>query len=426
MSATLRPEPQALDAEEMVLGALLISPTKAAKVDEVLALLEPEHFYRESHGLIYAACRELRLEGKPTDPLLVVSELEKRLTLKKAGGQKRIVELACLVPAVGTAPHHARLVREAWEKRILARALDASKEAAMNGHSPDEALQLAERSLLDVRDRTERGRSSIWRGIDAAHWYEDKLRNPHEEGRGIAVPFQFLPRLQAGRLYVLAGYTSDGKTVLAVQHLRAACSDRKRVGFVTVEMSRQDLTDRIVSCFGVPYLEAVTGRVAPPHRNLAEHAIAEMARWNWEIIDDESITPEALRRYQRIGRYDLLIIDHLHRFDWTERRDLERVVRTITNLARAFEIPVLLLAQIRRPGDGHFPRPTLSALRETGVIENEAALVSFVWRKRDERQQRLPESELIIAKNRFGVSDRMYPLHFDGARVRFSPVEQAA
>jgi len=409
----MKPEPQAVEAERLVLGALLLSSFEGAPRDSLLSALEPSHFAYPSHGQMFQAMRELRDEGKPADPQHVID----KLGLSDGG---RVHELVQTVPAVGNAPHYANLVRAAWEKRTLSQALAKSLKHASNGATAQESLREAELALLDVRSQIERGKSAVVPTSEAADAFREKTLNPPDTKSGIATPFTFLRRLQPGRLYVLGGYQADGKTACAVQFLKAAAQEGTRVGYVSVEMSWRDLTDRIVASYGVPYRDAMNGRVSLENKELMDRALEEMSAWKCDLIDDEGVGISSLRRYQKLGRYEFLIIDHLHRFDWQDRRDLERAVRTITNISREFEIPVLLLAQLHRRGDD-FPRPTMSSIRESGMIEAEAAMVAFVWRKRDENKLPTEEAEFVVAKNRYGPPSA-FPLHFMAKEVRFTEV----
>lgn len=411
-------ENQAVAAEEHVLGAMMLS-RKAAET--AFERLRQEHFYRRSHGLVFSAAFALHLLGQPVEPLLLAEQLRRAGELEEAGGEQRIRELAALVPATGNVAHYADLVADMWARRLLAKGLREAAQQTEDGLPAAEALEQAERKVLEVRERVGKGRRCVIPAGTAADWYAAKLANPTAESAGVKTPFRFIRPLQPSRLYVLGGYQGDGKSAVAVQFLVSAASAGARVGFVSVEMSWHDLTDRFVSCHGVPYAQAITGRVDPEHRPAADRAVEKLRGLPVEIIDDESVEPSALRRYQRVGRYNLLIIDHLHRFDWQERRELERHVRAITNLAREYEIPVLLLAQLHRRGD-EFPPPTMSSIRESGMIEAEAAQVAFVWRKRDERRLPTREALYLVAKNRFGPTGA-FELYFDAERVRFTEAE---
>lgn len=395
--------PQNLEAEERVLGAMMLSD-KA--VERSLEVLEPDgdrKFYRRSHGHIYTAARSLHLSAKPVEPVTVIPELERLGWLEEAGGKARIHELAAIVPAAGNVKHYAELVREEWARRGVLRALEASRKTLLDGAASTDALAIAERELLGVHSTIELGRNAVFTGFEVARRFEEAVANPPAEDAGIPGPWHFCPRLMAGRVYVLAGYTAHGKTAVAIQYLRAACEAGASVGYVSLEMSADDLAERMVTAFGVGY-KAAQRRIIPTHyQEPYRRALSALGGWKMTILDDPGADATAIHRYARTGGYDLLIIDHLHRFDWQERRQLEREIRAITNTARTLGVPVLLLAQLSRAhGQQPFPRPTLASLRETSIIEQEAWAVFFVWRKHDEKALPTTEAEFITAKNRSG------------------------
>lgn len=409
------PDPQNLGAESAVLGAMLKSDEA---VKAVLPILEKEHFYRKSHGVIFEQITELWQKGLPVDAIAVVAALEASKRLVDAGGQTGVHELPTLAGSATQAPHYGTIIRNCWQKRELLNALRGAAAKTLNGSTPDEAFEAAEHNLLEVRLRCDRGRESVVSGYRAAEWFQEKVKNPPTEERGIKVPFSFLRRWQPSRLYVVSGYTADGKTILAAQFAATAASDFAKVGVFTIEMSWQDLTNRIVASFGVPLSECESGRISPEHRASYRKGVAELAHWKIDLIDDEALNISKIIAAQTLAQYDFIVIDHLHQMDFVDRRELERNVTAIANLARRFHIPILLLAQIHRGQNDSFPRPTLSSLRETGVIENVAAMVAFVWRHRDENKLPTDEAEFIVAKNRYGKTG-WWPLGFDGSHVRF-------
>lgn len=414
------------DAEEHVLAAMIDSPSA---LQAAIDVLEPEgerKFYLGSHGMLYALVRGLRRNGTAVDWVTVGSaahdpEVRNRLNVLRGWAG---------VPA--NVRHHAEIVRRAWVKRTLQ---DKFLTLASSPDDGEALLRNAEDEIVRLRTHLAPTKKTVVSAAAAAEWFEKKMLDPLGEPEGVKAPFSFLQRLAGSRLYVLGGYQKDGKTVCGVQFVRAAAGEdglltggeqrRARVGVASLEMSWSQMTDRIVASYGVPYAQAETGGVVGPGRVLAQTAVAQMKQWSVDIIDDPVLDIGGLRRYQRLGGYDLLVVDHLHRFGFTDRRDMERIVQGITNLARDFAIPVVLLAQLSRSGDPKhpFPVPTTSSLRETAVIEQEAAAVWFIYRKRDpETHRRMMESEFIVAANRFG-DEGAFPLWFKPAEVRFDEKE---
>lgn len=402
-----RVPPQELEAEDALLGAALVS---AAAADRVIEHCDPAWLYRESQADILHAVRSLRAEGVEADGIAVIGELERRGKLGAVGGRARIHELVALVPTTRNVPHYAGMVRDAWVKRQAIYRIGQLSELAWNGSGPEELTSAFELAALDVAHKAENGEAAaIWTGNDAADDLEARVANPvDEDATGVAPPFGFLLPFQAGRLYVLTGYSSDGKTTVALQALHRAAEAGARVAFVTLEMLKADLRDRLVSTFGVPYGQVRTGRISDAHQFAYQRALRFLRDSDIAFVDDAR-TGEAIARMQRVRRFDFLIVDHLHRLrseaktQGELRIEIERAVASMVDLALAAEVPILLLAQMHRPASrDDFPRPTMQSLRESAKIEQEAAMVCAVWRKRDEKGLRTTETDFLVLKNRFG------------------------
>ncbi len=421
-------EPANLDAEESVLGAMMLTDSA---VEAVLTELEPDGervFYRASHGLIYRAARSLHRARRPVDQITVAALLESKGKLADAGGAEHVHQLAVLVPAASNVAHYARIVREQWAKRRVAEMCASYAHDAANGTGSSEALTGILRAALDLEADLSRGKTATSTLADMAFRLEERVKNPPATA-GIAGPFTSYPLLRGSRLYVLGGYTADGKTAAAIQFASIAASRGARVGFATVEMSEEQLFDRMVAGYGVPLRQVEAGRILPPYMDAYRAAIRELVPRNVELIDDPATNASSLARLQRARRYDLLIVDHLHQIVLDGKPDhrrqrLEDEVQGFVTLARTEDVPVLLLAQLsRQTGGKPFPRPTENMLRESGRIEQQAAVVSFVWRHRDERNQPTEDAELIVAKDRFGPVGA-FPLRFHPELMRYEEVPQ--
>lgn len=417
--------PHSLEAEEHILGAMMLAERAC---DVVLEILEPageEKFFRASHGLVYRALRGLRVTKRPVDPISVMTLLENKSVLAEAGGKERIREIATLVPAAGNAGHHAKIVLDAWKRRRVIESLAAALELARAEVNPEAALQLAERSTSDLRSVLERGqKSASWSGYEASEYLDDLVKNPPDKSDTIPGPWPFVERMERGDLYILGGFSADGKTALGGQFGWAAGVAGKKVGYVTMEMSREQVAIRFASMLGARASDFRTGFHPEANRAALGTAIAKLATWNIDILDDAGIDVPGLSRYVNRAAVDLLIVDHLHQFrihnPQFERAELEQILTDLKQLARRANIPILLLCQLTRAGDAKrpFPRPTMSSLKGTGKIEQLASVVWFVWRKRDDKQIAMDESEFITAKNRHGHTG-VKDVLFDSTRVRF-------
>ncbi len=408
--------PQNPDAEAFLLGAMLLSD---GTLEPVRATgLRPEMFYSLSNGRIFQAILDVADRGAHVDPVTVGDQLDACGRLEESGGRTRLHEFAVTGHVPGNASNYARMVVEAWQRREIASALENAAAGVLDGDVA-ESLERAESTLVNVRSVVERGRSAVVPMAKAADDLREHLASPPDP-RGVDTPFRKVAAMKPGRVYVLGGYPKDGKTALASQFVKRAAKDGKKVGLVTLEMSWRDLRNRMLGTVK-PHDVEDPRRLSDRQRELVHHATAEMKTWNVDLIDDPTVTPVGLRRYQRLGGYDLLVIDHLHRFQWRERRDLEQAVQAITNLALEEQVPILLLAQVNRRGS-EFPPPTMADLRESGMIEAEASAVWFIWRKRDKEGARLDEAQLRVDANRFGAVGKV-DLFFNSSTMEFTEVD---
>ncbi len=404
---------------------MLISP---GAIDACAEILSPNAFYRQSHGLIYQAILAVHEKDEPVDALTVVGNLDATGNLEAAGGPERVHLLAAIVPAAGNAAHYARIVRAMWLRREISAVGQGLMELGSSGaESVTDLLAEADKKMLSVSQLASgKNANRVFTGKQMVADYRRILDSPLDETEiGIQTPFHFLPPMMGGRLYILSGYSGHGKTAGALQFVGSACDGGARVGVETIEMSKEDLGHRLVASRAqVPYHNVRLGHIAKDQRPAVEKALEEIETWDFEVIDDSTADATQIRRDQRIGKYDLLIVDHLHNISIKdkrhERQELEETVRALTAIAKDFGIPVLLLAQLSRHDKRDpFPRPTLSDLKGTGAIEQLASHVWFIWRVPDQFHNPTNEAEFIIAKNRYGGLGS-HNLHFRASQVRFT------
>lgn len=405
-----------------VLGALFARPQT---VDTVADIITPASFYRQSNGLIYEAILSTAEAGKAVDSITVSACLDASGHLKDLeGGTERIHELALIGSASPNAVHWAKIVRAMEIKRDLVQAGQAIMDLGYEGTGQlEDIVAEADKKMLQVSRKLEHKRDFVYTSKQLVEEFRERMSRPEELAGGIPTPFpEALRPLKGGRLYVLGGYQADGKSVIANQFVRSCCEAGHRAGFASIEMSRADLTDRLVSTFGIPHRRIMEGDLGH-YKESVEDALGQIGNWDFEVIDDESLDPEAIRRRQRSGKYELLIVDHLHtipiRDKRHEREELSEYVRRFRNIAREFDVPVLLLSQLSR-GQKHdpYPKPTMADVRGTSAIESEAAMVLFVYRER-RGGERTDQASLIVAKNRFGA-EGVFDLLFSPRYVRFT------
>ncbi len=244
------------------------------------------------------------------------------------------------------------------------------------------------------------------------------------------IPLTFRP----ARIYLLGGYTSDGKTSLMMQGVRTIAELGIRVGVHSNEMSSGDLRNKLLAHAGIPLRLSESPwkiREDPEMHRLYQEELERIAEWNLDINFDTNMTAEKIAAISQAQEHDFIVIDHVHRFGWgRERRTLEEQLQKLTNLSLELNVPILVLAQLRRMMRGKdiavFPRPTVQDFRETGVAEQESAMALAIWRARDEGGMTFTGTqELIILKNRFRTSPldetgRSYMPSYDRDRELFN------
>lgn len=282
--------------------------------------------------------------------------------------------------------------------------------------------------MVPLKDRLRRGVFSGPDVADSAIEYLEVGESDLPAYEPLSIGLAFRP----GRLYTVGGYTGDGKSALALQITRGLCTTGASVAFFSLEMGLQDIQNRLLSHLGIPMSKLERPweiKASIALENLYRAGVEEIRQWPLSIIVNPSLTSEQIREEVIHGEPDFVIVDHIHRFRWgRERRDLEEQIQVLTNLSLDYNIPVMVLAQLRRYQNGagfeKFPRPTAQDFKETGALEQESAMQIAVWRQRDEAGLRYDPSghtQLLVLKDRHGPL-REYMLKFDGERQVFDSV----
>jgi replicative DNA helicase len=415
--------PQNLEAEQSVLGAVLLSDTAlpALIIDE---RLQPEDFYREGHGRIYRAMLDLHSVGEPVDALTLVEHLKRAGDLDQVGGRAAIDMLAGAVPAVGNVRQYARIVREnAMLRRLLRASYDIQAKVHSHEALPRELVDMAERAILEVAHEDSR---KDFRNIGDLLLAElDKLEKLSQAGKAITgTPsgFEDLDNItggfQPGNLIILAARPSMGKSALMANFAEnAALEGDRAVALFSLEMSEGELAQRFVaSQASVKGDDLRKGKVAPtrwPKILQASNRLADSPLY----IDDSSdlsvldVRAKARRlAQQHADGLGLILIDYLqlmrsHAGVDNRVEAIGQISRGLKTLARELEVPVIALSQLNRGVEQRTDkRPVLSDLRESGAIEQDADLVMFVYRDEyyDKESEREGIAEVIISKHRNG------------------------
>ena len=422
-SQTAPVPPQNLEAEESVLGAMMLSPGAIGAVSEVL---DAGDFYRESHAKIYRAALALYAKGEPVDAITLVDELEERGELEDAGSRTRIHELAALVPASANAGHYARIVREMATLRGLIRA--GGEISNLGWERPGETTDLVDRAEQIVFDLSQARVTSEFSHI------EELLKDSFEritalyeagaEVTGTPSGFRDLDRLtsgfQPGNLIIVAARPSMGKSGLGLcMAANLAVRAEVPVAVFTLEMSKSEVTQRLMcSEAKVESQRLRTGKLAADDWPRLTAACDRLAKAPIYVDDTGSITmmeirSKARRLKSREPGLGLIVVDYLQLMTSgasVENRvqEVSQISRQLKVLARDLDVPILAMSQLSRAVEQrHDKRPILSDLRESGSIEQDADLVMFIYRDEyyNEESDQQGIAEVHLAKHRNGPTD---------------------
>ncbi|HZB24103.1 MAG TPA: replicative DNA helicase, partial [Gaiellaceae bacterium] len=435
--------PQNLEAEESVLGAMLLSPGAIGAVSEVL---DASDFYRESHGTVYRACLALYQQGEPVDAITLVDELEERSDLEDVGGRVRIHELAALVPAAANAAHYARIVREMATLRGLIRT--GQEIARLGWERPGEIAMLvdqAEQILFDLsQDRVTTEFSHIEALLKDSFERITQLYEAGADVTGMPTGFRDLDRLtsgfQPGNLVIIAARPSMGKSALGMcMAANLAVREGVPVGVFTLEMSKAEVTQRLMcSEAKVESQRLRTGKLAVDDWPRLTAACDKLAKAPIYVDDTGSINmmeirSKARRLKSREPNLGLILVDYLQLMTsggTPENRvqEVSMISRQLKVLARDLEIPIVAMSQLSRAVEQrHDKRPILSDLRESGSIEQDADLVMFIYRDEyynPEETESQGIAEVALAKHRNGPTDTI-KLSFLKRYAKFSDLAAA-
>jgi replicative DNA helicase len=431
--------PQSLEAEQSILGAILIDRDAVVEVAE---FLRPADFYRQANGAIFAAVLELFERREPIDIVTVAETLERADQLEGIGGRAYLSSLSSSTPTAVHAVQYARIVER---KAVLRNLIGAAGRIAGIGYEDpaeiQEAIDRAEAELFAVsQKRIDSGFQKLDSLLHQAYDRLDYLHAHRGEISGVRTGFTDLDSLTTGLqksdLVILAARPSVGKTSLALNIAEhAAVKEKKSVGVFSLEMSKEQLVLRLLSSVAnidsqrlrSGFLEEMDfARIAP-----AMNALSEAPLY---IDDTPSISTMELRtkarRLQAEAGLDLVIVDYLQLMQAaTTSRDANRVQevseisRGLKALARELSVPVVALSQLsRQPEMRNENEPRLSDLRESGAIEQDADLVMFLYRERDKAaDDGDTDGEVIhlkLAKHRNGPTGAV-ELWFKKSQTRF-------
>jgi len=427
------------EAEEAVLGSLLIDPDAVLKV---ASFLEDDDFYRERNGWIYRAILDLHERREPADFVTLCDELERRDILQEVGGAAYITQLINNVPSAAYVEHYGHIVeRTATLRRLIEAAGQVAALAYEEAQDVDEVVDRAEQIIFNVAERRVRRELVPVRHI--MHDVVDRIEYLHRhQGQILGVPSGFtqLDRLLGGfqksDLLILAARPAVGKTALALNlALNAARKFKKIVAYFSIEMSSEQLLQRLLAMeTGIDQQRLRKGEIEDQDWDILMAAAGELSGTMLYFDDTPSISVLDLRtkarRLQAEHGLDLIVVDYLQLMrgdNKSENRvqEISYISRALKGLARELEVPVIALSQLSRAVEARTDhKPMLSDLRESGSIEQDADIVMFIYREdqHKENSERKNITDIIVAKHRNGPTDTI-PLYFRKELTKFENLE---
>lgn len=427
--------PQNIDAEQSLLGSLLIDKDAIVRISESL---QAANFYRsEQHGPIYSAIQELFEKREPIDLVTVTEELKRKGFYDKIGGSAYLTSLVNVVPTSAHIEHYAKIIKEhAIRRALISQATHLIEKAYDEAEEVENLLEEAEAGIFSLsQEQTLRDFLPIKDALTESFDRLDELQKSSGKLRGVPTGFRDLDNKLAGmqdsNLVVLASRPGLGKTSLALniaQHV--AVSAGLPVGIFSLEMSQEELVDRLlVGQADIDAWKLKTGRLGESDFDKLSLAMGELAEAPIFIDDTPGISISEMRtkarRLQIEHGLKLLIVDYLQLI---RGRNLENRVQEVSeisqqlkNLARELKIPLLAISQLNRSVEARGTRkPQLADLRESGAIEQDADVVMFLYREDAEKMEQVT---LDIQKHRNGPIGEIQ-LVFRADRTKFYGMEK--
>ena len=439
----LRIPPHNIEAEKALLGSIML---RGDVMFEITDLAHTISFYSEKHRLIFETMLDLWSKRNPTDLLSVSARLKEKNILEEIGGNSYLSELVNSVPSAANATYYAQIIQK---KHIARNLIGAGDFVSSLGYDEaaelEELLDQAQKKIYDVTNI-----SSIHKFVELKEelteaWERlDRLHNSGDGLRGIPTGFkqldEILSGLQKSDLIILAARPSVGKTALALDIARqTAVYHNTPVGIFSLEMSSQQLVDRMLaSQSNVNAWKLRTGKAVTEDDFAAIRQSLDVLSKAPIFIDDQPGNNilkmrSVARRLKKEKGLGLIVVDYLQLMATAKNYDsmvnqVTEISRSLKNLARELEVPVLALSQLSRAVEQRGGKPKLSDLRDSGSIEQDADVVMFIHRedkaKNNEGAEKTKIAEILIEKHRNGATGRI-ELFFNEKKATFQSLEKA-
>jgi replicative DNA helicase len=435
----LRVPPQAIEAEQAVLGGLMLKPDAW---DRIADQLVEEDFYRRDHQLIFRGIRELAEKSRPCDAITLGEWFAAQGLAEQIGGGAYLVELANGTPSAANIGAYAEIVRD---KALLRRLIDVGTDIVNDGYQPEgrdgsELVAEAEQAIFAIAEAGSRSRSDFVNMHSALVEAYDVLQTRYQAGgnvTGLPTGYTEFDEMTAGLqptdLVILAARPSMGKTALALNMAEyAAFRSKRAVAVFSMEMSASQLALRLISSVGrINAHRLRTGQLEEEDWSRVTSAISQLKGAKIFIDDTPALSPEVLRskarRLKREHDLGMIVVDYLQLMQVpgnTENRatEISEISRGLKALAKELNVPVVALSQLNRSLETRQDkRPMMADLRESGAIEQDADLIVFIYRDDYYNKESSPDkglAEIIIGKQRNGPTGST-KLKFFGEYTRF-------
>lgn len=440
ISALGRIPPQSLEAEQSVLGCMLLDKEVIPNITEVL---KSEDFYRDDHKEIFEAVMDLFERAEPVDLITISDQLKQRGTLDKVGGLEYLTNIATSVPTTANARHYAKIVEE---KSILRKLIKTSSDILNLGYEASDEVSIildrAEKSIFDIlQKRNTKGFSHIKDVLVDAFNKLEELYNNKGHITGVPTGFTDLDYRTAGMqnsdLILIAARPAMGKTSFALNIAQyAAIHGKVPVAVFSLEMSKEQLVNRMLcSEVMIDSQKMRVGKLDDSDWQKMAMALGPLSEAPIYIDDTPGVTVMELRAKCRRLKLEkdlgLIVIDYLQLMQGrgkTENRQQEvsEISRSLKILAKEINVPVITLSQLSRAPEARSDRrPMLSDLRESGAIEQDADMVMFLYRDDyyNPETEKQNIAEVIIAKNRNGATGTV-ELRWFGEYTKFANLKK--
>ena len=440
-SESLKVPPHDIEAEKSVLGAALIDPSA---INLVFEFLRPEHFYAPEHQIIFSAMMTQYEKQEPIDLITLRNELQKEGNIKKIGGASYLSELINTVPTAAYIEHYGHIVKDHHTKRKLIELSSKLVESAFDEKGDaKKLLDHAEKEIFSLSQEHMHQDFMELKEVLADSF--DRLEEFIKSGtklRGVSTGYSAIDNklsgLQDSNLIIIAARPGIGKTTLALNiAMNVAVHEKKPVGFFSLEMSKEELVDRLlVGQADIDAWKLKTGRLSDDDYKSLTDAMGDLSEAPIFIDDSPGISVLEMRTKARKLMVEknlkLLIVDYLQLADSGRRFDsrvseVSFISQGLKNLARELKIPVIAISQLSRAVEQRgTKKPQLADLRESGAIEQDADVVCFLYQEEDteellEKEKRL--IKLFVAKHRNGPTGEI-ELMFRADRVKFYGIEE--